>query len=351
MITVRACIVHEVKKEPKSEKNLGLTTFDLSEALLEPTDEFVVQLLSSIHASFGDDSALRNTHFEKDQSTVFSNQLAIYLNPEGLEDFLNFSVRSLKALKPFIDKENFAIGGYYVFADYTMDGRRFVSVMVVRKNQKALDFKKEGKVHKPTRAENINIEKIAMGFRLNFNLYEASIATERAPEDEKNYIALLAGQQDRNLSGYFKDWVNAAGIISNDKNSTTFVDIIKSIDLPVDENGKELITRQELKRKAYTYAEESRKKVVDVNAFSAFVFGDNEANRIMNYATSQGFILDPEFKRSSTIFKKLTTIHANVPGIELNIDYERINPQEVEVQTKRIVIHSKKLVEQINSQR
>jgi len=281
---------------------------------------------------------------------VFSNQLVAYLKPDGSEDFLGFSVRSLKALKPLIDKENFALGGYYVFGDYATDGRRFVSVMVVRKNQKALDFRKEGKVLKPARAENINTEKIAMGFRLNFNLYEVSNAADKAPEDEKNYIALLAGQQDRKLSGYFKDWVNAAGIISNDKNSATFIDIIKSIDLPVDENGKELITRQELKRKAFTYAEESRKKVVDVNAFSAFVFGENESNRIMNYATSHGFILDPEFKRSSTIFRKLTTIHANVPGIELNIDYERINPQEVEVQAKRIVIHSTKLVEQINSQ-
>lgn len=351
MIAVNACIIHEVLKEAKIGDIPGTTTIDPSKTLLDPANEFVIQLLASIHKSFGDDSALRNTHFEKDQSTVFSTNLTKYLSSNKEEDFFSFSEKSIKALKTLIEKVNFAVGGYYVFGDYTIDGRRFISVMVVRKNKQAINFKKVNNVIVPARAENIDTEKIAMGFRLNFNLYESSISRDTAIEDEKNYIALLAGQQDRQLSGYFKDWVNAAGIISNEKNSTSFIEIIKSIDLPKDEHGNEIFTREEFKRKAFTYAEESRNKIININAFSAFVYGETEVNRIMNFASAQGITLDPEFKRSSNVFKRLITIHARIPGIELNIDYDKLNENEVHVQANRIVIKSKQLVEQINAQK
>lgn len=350
MIAVNACVIHEVIKDAKTgdSPKAKETAFDLSEELLNPKDSFVQKLLSTIHTSFGDDTALRNTHFEKEHETIFSKSIEKYVVEESPEGFLNFSIKAIKAVKFFIEKENFATGGYYVFGDYTVDGRRFVSVMVVRKNSNAINFTKVGKVHKPTKAENINTEKIAMGFRLNYGLYQNAKSEEATPENEKNYIALLAGQQDRNLSGYFKDWVNAAGIISNVKNSSAFVEIINSIELPFDNKGKE-ISREEFKRRAYSYAEQNSKKVVDVQAISEYFYGDRD--RIMNFANSNNYTLDPEFKRASQIFKKLVTIRARIPGIELNVDFDKLNPNDVDVQSTKIVIKSKELVEQINAQR
>lgn len=350
MISINACVIHEVIKEAKkNDSSLAReTVIDPSAELLDPDDEFVQRLLSTIHISFGDDSALRNTHFEKDQSTVFSTAIEKYLGEESSDNFLEFSTKSIKAVKSFINKENFATGGYYVFGDYTVDGRRFISVMVVRKNSNAINFKKVGNVIVPTKAENINTEKIAMGFRLNFSLYQNAKSEEITPENERNYIALVAGVQDSNLSGYFKDWVNAAGIISNVKNSSAFVEIINSIDLPLDEKGK-VVTREEFKRRVFSYAEQSNKKMVDIKAISEYLY--NDGDKIMNFADSNGFVLDPEFKRASQIFRKLVTIRARIPGIELNVDFDKLNPNDVDVQATKIVIKSKSLIEQINTQR
>ena len=275
MINVNACVIHEVIKEAKkSEPSQGKDTIiDASEELLSAGDEFVQKLLLAIHTSFADDSGLRNTHFERDKSTVFSTAIEKYLDEESSAGFLEFSTRSIKAVKSYIKKENFATGGYYVFGDYVVDGKRYISVMVVRKNSNAINFKKVGNVIKPTKAENVNTEKIAMGFRLNFGLYQNSKSGDILPENERNYIALVASLQDSTLSGYFKDWVNAAGIINNVKNSTAFIEIINNIDLPIDEDGK-VITREEFKRRVYTYAEQSNKKMIDVKAISKYLYND-----------------------------------------------------------------------------
>jgi hypothetical protein len=47
MIAIKACVIHEVLKEIKSEQNSGVTSLDLSEKLLEPDNTFVEQLLTS----------------------------------------------------------------------------------------------------------------------------------------------------------------------------------------------------------------------------------------------------------------------------------------------------------------
>ena len=182
-----------------------------------------------------------------------------------------------------------------------------------------------------------------MGFRLNYNIYAT-------PGDDKNYIALLTNQQDRELSGYFKDWVNAAGIISNDVNSNLFVNLIKQIDLPLDDDGSPLYTREQFQKAAHLFAEKSPNKILNVNTFSAFAYGEKNSDYIMKYAATHNFTLDPEFKRTGNILKKLVTIRASVPGIELYVDYNKLNRNEVDVQDNKIIIKSPELVKQMKEQ-
>lgn len=347
MIKVDACIIHEVLKEAKNDKNVAKTNdakLDLSASLLDNDDPYVAQLIETIHTSFSTYPSIKNTHFESDQNTKFSTLLNEYIVKSSSENFLKYSLDSIQALKILIEKENFATGGYYIFSDYTYEGRRFLSVMVVRKNKDALNLKKIAGRHQPEQTENVNTEKIAMGFRLNHNIYTNT-------EDDKNYIALLTNQKDRKFSGYFKDWVNAAGIISNEMNSNAFVNIINEIDIPIGENGEPAYTREEFKKIAYQFAENSLDKVVNVMTFSAQLYGEEKGDYVMKYATSKNIVLDGEFRQSGQIFKKLITVRAMVPGIELLVDYNKLNPNDVDVKEDTIIIRSAELVKQLNAQR
>ena len=341
MIKVANCVIHEIHKEAKKIE----AAIDPSETLLDGEDEFVKKLLLHIHKSFGDSTSLKNTQFVEKQETKFSSYLISYLNSDDSKDFFDFSIESLIDLKEKIEKENFAVGGYYVFADYHYEDRRFISVMVIRKNKDAINLNKVNKVHKPAPSENVNTEKIAMGFRLNHGYFQS-------PDSDKNYIALLTNQQDKELSGYFKKWVNAAGVISNEKNTIAFVRIVKMIDIPKDEDGNDRYTREDFQKIAFDFAESNINKQINVNTFSAQVFGDKKADYIMNYATTNNIIIDPEFKRYSTTLKRLITIRAKVKGIELNVDYDRLNENEVDVREDGLVIiRSEELARQILDQK
>jgi nucleoid-associated protein YejK len=83
------------------------------------------------------------------------------------------------------------------------------------------------------------------------------------------------------------------------------------------------------------------------------VYGEGNENYIMNFATANSFVIDPNFKIDNTTFKRLITIRAKVKGIELNVDYEKLNEQEVDVDIEQgiIIIRSAELAKQINDQK
>src|SRR5690606_39609116 len=101
----------------------------------------------------------------------------------------------------------------------------------------------EGTEYKLYGAENINIEKIAMAARLNYNIFNQS-------ETDRKYLAIITTQSDGEVSEYFKEWVLAAGLIKNVVNTDRLMKIIKTISLPLDEDGNE-ISRSDFQRAVY----------------------------------------------------------------------------------------------------
>jgi len=346
MLALTRYVIHEVHKEAvkeqiSAEKKAPETKVEVSESL-GPLDDFALKLVSSTHVSFSESTALKNTHFEPNQSNAFHTALLDYLKKDSDEKFYTYTVESLKDLKIRIEKEPFATGGYYLFTDYHFDGRRFIATVLLRKKA-GINFTKQKGVIRPVDAESLNIEKIAMGFRLNHGIFIS-------PDTDKNYIALITHQQDK-LSGYFKNWVQAAGVISNDQNTKSLVQIINGIDIPKDASGKpKFETREEMKKAFYELIEQLPDKRVNIHQLSGQFYGEEKQDYIMSFAQKNGITVDPEFRRSSKIWKRLITIKAKVPGIELNVDYDRLNGNEVDVKDEIIIIHSKALADQIRQQ-
>ena len=108
-----------------------------------------------------------------------------------------------------------------------------------------------------------------MGFRFNHGIFISD-------EPDRNYIALVTMQQEK-LSGYFKKWVQASGVISNDINTRSLVTIINSIDIPANDNGTpKYISREEMKKAVYDMIEQSPDKSVNMLQLSEIFYGEEK---------------------------------------------------------------------------
>lgn len=328
-------VIHELKKEAKKTE----AELILSDSLGQ-IDEFSIKLISEIHKSYKDSSSLKHSHFSDRNDNIFKALFEKYNTEQSDELFYMFSKNSLKDLEVDIVKEPFATGGYYVFADYSIENKRFILVVLLRKKDN-LNLLRVENVFTVGPSENLNIEKIAMGFRLNHSIYNSE-------GDERNYIALITTQQDK-VSDYFQEWVAVAEIITDEQNTNNLVKLINNIPLPTDNEGNELFEREEFKKICHQYVNERPNKVVNLKAMSAHFYGEGSEDVITDFAENNEFVIDPEFKRNSKAWNKLTTIKVKVRGIELNVDYDKLNANEVDVQPALIIIRSQELVNQINA--
>lgn len=339
-IKVNRYIIHFLNKE----KNKLEAKIDFS-SKVSSSDEFSTILVEGLHKSISESSTLKNTKFKENNSNDFSNSLNDYLSLDIADDetFLSYS-KTLDKLKEKIENKSFPTGGYYLFVDYIINKERYISVVLLRKKE-GLNVIKSGDIYVLNNTENISIDKIAMAFRLNVKLYQ----NDEKELDKKNYIALITTQQDGEVSGYFREWVNAGDLIKSIVNTDNFIKIIKAIDLPKDENGvdkyKSLIDFQ---KAIYEYSKPL--KTINVFELSKHFYGEDKINKIADFAKEKDYVLDNEFKKNTRKWRSLITIKASVEGIELNVNYNKINDDEVKVEDDYIIIYNKQLAAKIRSQ-
>lgn len=338
MVSLNRIVVHEVKKEVQSLE----VDLDLSQTIGDSTDDLSVHLVSSIHSTYSNTPSLKNTHFAIDSENPFTTHLKIYLETESDDNFYSFSVHAIQHLRDLIASERLASGGYYCFADYELDGRRYIIVILLRRKD-SINFVKEKGVFKASGNQSLSFDKIAMGFRLNLNVYNSE-------GDSRNYISLITTQKDT-LSSYFKRLVLVADLISGDQNTSALVRLVKRLPIPTDENDTPVFESRELFNKAcYDYVENCHQKKVNLLDMAKHFYGEEEQRKILDQAEQLEITIDTEFKRMPKVWRRMIAIKAIVPGIELKVDYDRLNPREVDVQNETVIIRSPDLVAQIRKQ-
>jgi len=333
VITINRIIAHFLDKKERT----TVADIDYSSELLT-IDDFAIQLIDNLHSSISSNSSIKNAAFKEDETNSFTTSLADYLENSTDPKFYAFS-KSLDLLKEKVERESLAKGGYYLFSDYYVDGNRYVAVILLRKKS-GINIIKKGSVYKLDGAENINIEKIAMAARLNFNIFNST-------GNDRKYLAVITTQSDGEVSEYFKEWILAAGMIKNTVNTDRLMRLIKTIKLPLDEDGDE-ISRSDFQRQVYDYVRTNSGRRVNIYNLSEHFYGINAKTAIKDYADANEITLDPEFKVGSK-WKNLITIRAAVPGIILNVDFDKINENDVDVQSDHIIIRSEALAKQIRN--
>jgi nucleoid-associated protein YejK len=338
MFVLNRVVIHEVIKLD----NTTIATVDLSERLSEITDGVFRSLVERINDTFGTTPTLKNSHFDEHADTVFSTFLKEYVGESTDDRFYIFSVQSIESLRALIERQQWATGGFYCFADYDDNGRHCVAVILLRRKD-SFNFTKTAGTFRAQGAETINYDKIAMGFRLNVQVYQDE-------EDQRNYIALIASQHDQ-LSSYFKEWVSVTGIISKEKNTRALVSLVRLLSMPVGEDGNDTYPSADVFHKAvYDYVEESHQKKVSLTEMATHFYGQNNERQILDLAVQHQIDIDNEFVRDARTWKRVIAVRAQIPGVKLSVDFEKINEGVVTLQGDRVVIQSQELVNQIRNQ-
>jgi nucleoid-associated protein len=329
-IKVNRYIIHYLEKE----QSKPVSEFTLSKSIsLE--DEFSIILVNGIHKSISENSSLKNTKY-KIGSNLFSTNLEEYFECSDDDSFLIFS-SCLEELRVKIDKIAFATGGYYVFVDYMINSKRYISVVLLRKKD-GINVERVGDNYKLKTTENLNIDKIAMAFRLNYEIY----LRKSGSDDDTNYIAFITTQQNKDISNYFTEWVNTGDLIKSSKNTGNLIKIIKTIECPTDDEGNTM-TREDFKKAIYAFTKKD--SIVNLSDISSHFYGKENPNKISDFAKDNEIIIDNEFKKYKTIWNKLIQVKAKIDGIELNVDTDKLNPANVEVHADMIIIRNRKLIE------
>jgi len=334
---VNRLVIHQLEKATGT-RGVGLYHFSNS---LMPVHEGVNRMYELIHDSFEKDK----TRYGKYKLHIVNNAVMLnsnYYIADMTDDvFLTYTRASFTELLDKIRTESFATGGYYLFADYSTGGSRFMSIIIARKKDGFnIEWNSRGGEFEFLDTKNVNTDKLAMGYRLNVELYRA-----RNTED-RNYVALLTNQGE-SISGYFLEWVNATDGINGRVQTGVLVSAIKNLTPP-----PSAIDEADFQSTAYDIINEYRKNnrgLINIDAISQLLYGDSSIIRtyIENELRQE---IDPEIHGDTTALRRLIQIKANVKGINLTIDSSKFSSQEAEIDGDVLIIRNRELVNQIRVQ-
>lgn len=332
MLQIHRYVIHELDKKAKT----VITDLKLSEAIAE-IDEFSESLILKLHESFKEDSSTKYSKFEENDSNVFRNGILNYVKSDFDETlFLPFTKDSMKDLESDLKKESLSAGGLFVYADYTFLNTRYILVTLVRKTD-GFDTEIVNNVIRVKSIKNLNVNKLAMGFRLNLDIYLNKNL------DIRQYIAIISNSKD--VSEYFKNWIAAHGVINSETNTNSFIKIIKGIDKP-----DNFTTKQNFWQSIYEFVTVG--KTIKLKLIGEHFFSNELA--LITYAEKENIIIDNEFTFSSTAIKALIEIKVNIDGIHLIIKRDKIDTNDIDIETGNVTLHSfefaTRLLKEINLQ-
>jgi nucleoid-associated protein YejK len=334
---VNRLVIHQLEKDAQTR---GIKLYNSSSSLMAVT-EGINKMYIAIHESFENDKTRHCKYrLEEDANTVLNNTNH-YLSSEDDDTFLRYTKASLDNLAVRIENVIFATGGYYLFADYTYNSKRYMSIILARKKDGFhVKFNDASSTFNFTSTENINTDKLAMGYRVNLNLY---LNQEEFPD--RNYMALLTLQGDR-MSDYFLEWVNASDAVNGKIQTGILISAIKHLG---PENGEDVADFQ---NRIFGLINDFRKGnggSLNIDSLSEAIYGDRR--KIRNYIEIElEKEIDPDIRPDAASLKKLIQIRAEVSGISLTINASKFG-DEVSVDGDALIIRNPYLISQINRQR
>lgn len=313
-------VIHELIKDQNTESN------DVEVNLSEHSvtlDEKTTELLQSLNDSFDKRSPKRGKLADngfKEIITDFNNI-----------DLVNNSQALTKQLKEQIKNVTLAKGGYLLFCKYAVNNS-FLSVFLLRNTTGAL-FEKNGDTFGVRDTTHIDIDKFAMGVRINLTLLNAN--------SDDRYVQLSRGNTD--ISKYFETWIGLDDTRQENKDGEALYELTNTLPLADGE------TRDDLRKKIHSFAKGSNNHRINLRELSGYLYDGNQ-DRI-NEFISDDMDIDGEFSLKGKILWKFYRVSAKGDGIEISAKRDLFSDQSViSIQDNSLIIHSQSLVNSIQEQ-
>jgi len=185
-------VMHRIKKTTKSTKS-GFSI--LSKKLLDIENEDITDFAKTISDSYHKRTSKEYGKFKTSPKPTYQVLIEDYLNESNDNTFLEFTSDATNHLKDEMNKKT-ATGGYLIFADYKLNDRFIIAVLL---NDRA-GFAVNEKKLEIELIKELNIEQIAMASFLNVSIYQSQ-------GEDRRYISFMKGKKD--ITEYFSDFIGA----------------------------------------------------------------------------------------------------------------------------------------------
>ena len=221
---LRKVAIHEIQKE----SGVNETNLILSDEQIQITEN-VQALILALLGSYKGDKILYAV-FDNSEGNYFPERFISYKNGDrNNESFIEFTQGALRNLNTLIRAKTLATGGYFIFAEYTLNSNNFFSIFLVRDTEGKI-LKKTEHSYQIETIEYLDTRNLAMACRINENKIDAN---------EDNYLSFTQVKQAE-VADYFRDWISIEQLESSTEYTKSLYDIVNQIPPPVNpENNQE----------------------------------------------------------------------------------------------------------------
>ncbi len=328
-------IVHEIKKVEGQTKE---ATVESSDELL-PINTESIEFIEELNKRYRN---LRQTNgkFKDGKEEKFPLHFSEFIKDPTDLSFVEFSKKTIKNLQDKIIESAPAKGGYIVFADY-QETQRMIGVFLIRnKKGNKLEKKANQKTFAINEAVHIDFEHLAMACRINHNLYST------------NQSSFLTFINRINIdSQFFIRWICADQLINNVEDTRNLLKVLKAIELPKTEDGKEM-DRGDFINEVYKEIKNTPKgENTDLKQIGLKFYDDE--NKLTDYAQDAEVVLNHSFKADNSILRYYVNIKAKADKIDLVFPQAYLDSEKIKINKEQnlILIESAELVDIINRER
>ncbi|MBU1557267.1 MAG: nucleoid-associated protein [Gammaproteobacteria bacterium] len=218
-------VIHELVKEPAREDSPAIEAHYVeAENLLDVTSEPTYELVKSIQSLYGTKgNASSKGTFETNGAYTFPTQFLSFVDSIGDDDaFLALTNSAMVNLVEKAGSQNFATGGYVVFAYYQQGGHGYILAAMVKKRDGISLVNLEPKV-----IQEVDLSKIHQAIRINISSYmDARDAEELGDAINGAYLTFISPKNNKSASGYF---ITAFGCTNAIESATSTKNAIEAV--------------------------------------------------------------------------------------------------------------------------
>ena len=268
----------------------------------------------------------------------FSAELKRYRRSEC--DFQEFSIKSVKIADDRTSSEPLAVGGYYLFVEFSFQNRLYIMISVLRNKVGAVindSLEIENSAH-------LNVEDLSLVALINLTTWENSL--------EDRYISFIRDRGASVLPNYFLKFIGAEEVIDTKKESEALCIQINNY---LDSSGLDETRQNDIKSEVadYVVRRNRDKEPVVLEEVARIVDSAKPENFIKTASESETPIssfLEPYMRE----FKILKQISLNSGGITITFDRNLLYRNvEVDREARVIIFRNvpEEMIRQFNEER